>query len=61
MIYDGPIIDCDAHLYEPDVSIWNRHLPEQYRRDYSVRMEPQPDGHMAMFVGARRLALGDAH
>jgi len=59
--YDGPIIDADSHLFEANADAWNRHLAPQWREDYALRFEPQADGHMLMFVGGRRVTLGESH
>jgi predicted TIM-barrel fold metal-dependent hydrolase len=61
MPYEGPIFDADSHIFEPGAEAWNRHLPARFRADHTVRWEPQADGHMHIFVGDKRVTLGEAH
>jgi predicted TIM-barrel fold metal-dependent hydrolase len=54
--YDGPIFDCDTHLYEVS-DAWSRHLPAQYRQDWDTRFKTGPDGEYALYVGEQKIEI----
>lgn len=58
--YNGPIFDCDTHLYETD-DAWIRHLPARYHKDWLVHWRDEGEGKKNLYIGDRRSAISDGY
>ena len=52
-VYDGPIFDCDSHIYELNYDFMKDYLPKALQPDWLVARKEGPDGRFGLFVGDR--------
>ena len=59
-VYDGPIFDCDTHIWERDFGFMKSYLPADLHEDWLVARRDGPDG-FGLYIGQRRVFNAEAN
>jgi predicted TIM-barrel fold metal-dependent hydrolase len=54
-VYDGPIFDCDSHIYEKNYDFMRDYLPKALQPEWVVARKYGPDGQFGLYIGDRRV------
>lgn len=58
--YEGPIFDCDSHIYERDFEFMKHYLPERLHKDFLVARKHGNEG-FGLYIGERRIHNAEAN
>jgi predicted TIM-barrel fold metal-dependent hydrolase len=54
-VYEGPIFDCDSHIYEKNYDFMKDYLPKSLHAEWLVARKVGPDGRFGLYLGDRRV------
>jgi predicted TIM-barrel fold metal-dependent hydrolase len=52
-VYDGPVFDCDSHIYELNYDFMKGYLPKRLQPDWLIERRVGRDGRFGLYVGER--------
>ena len=58
--YDGPIFDCDSHIWERDYTFMRDYLPTELHDEWLVARRSGPEGY-GLYIGNRRVYNSEAN
>ena len=58
--YQGPMFDCDSHIWERNYDFMKKYLPKELHKDWLVARKAGPDG-FGLYIGERRVFNGESH
>src|ERR1700741_2666850 len=59
--YEGPIFDCDSHIWERNFDFLRQYLPSDLHADWLVARKVGPDGRFGLHVGDRMVENAEAN
>jgi predicted TIM-barrel fold metal-dependent hydrolase len=59
--YDGPIFDCDSHIWERDYDFLRQYLPAELHAEWLVARKVGPDGRFGLHVGDRMVENAESN
>ena len=59
--YDGPIFDCDSHIWERDFDFLRKYLPQELQADWLVARKVGPDGRFGLHIGDRMVENAESN
>jgi predicted TIM-barrel fold metal-dependent hydrolase len=59
-VYEGPIFDCDTHIWERNFDFMKTYLPADLHDDWLVARRHGPDG-FGLYIGQRRVFNAEAN
>src|ERR1700741_2120886 len=59
--YEGPIFDCDSHIWERNFDFLRQYLPQELHAEWLVARKVGPDGRFGLHVGDRMVENAEAN
>jgi predicted TIM-barrel fold metal-dependent hydrolase len=59
--YDGPIFDCDSHIWERDFDFMRQYLPQELHAEWLPARKVGPDGRFGLHLGDRMVENAEAN
>jgi predicted TIM-barrel fold metal-dependent hydrolase len=59
--YDGPIFDCDSHIWERDYDFMRQYLPQELHAEWLVARKVGPDGRFGLHIGDRMIENAESN
>lgn len=59
--YDGPIFDCDSHIWERDYDFLRQYLPQELHAEWLVARKVGPDGRFGLHIGDRMVENAESN
>ncbi|CAN7193195.1 amidohydrolase family protein [Phenylobacterium sp. LjRoot225] len=59
--YEGPIFDCDSHIWERDYDFLRKYLPQDLHAEWLVARKVGPDGRFGLHIGDRMVENAESN